>query len=233
MMRVADFIANFIVGKGVKDFFLLPGGGAMYLVDALGNHQDLNFIAMHHEQSVSIAAESYSRITENFGVGLVTTGPGATNAITAVVGAWIESVPLMIISGQVKRSDLIGNRNIRQSGVQEVDIISMVKNHTKYAITIDEPKKIKYYLEKAYFEMMNGRKGPVWIDVPLDVQASLIDNKELIMKDENNKELRVKNRELEEKLSIINYQLSISKKPLILAGNGTVSYTHLTLPTIA
>ena len=217
MIRVADFIANFIVEKGVKDFFLLPGGGAMYLVDALGNHKNLNFIACHHEQSVSIAAESYSRITENFGVGLVTTGPGATNAITGVVGAWIESVPLMIISGQVKRGDLIGNRNIRQSGVQEVDIISMVKNHTKYAITVDDPKKIKYYLEKAYSKMMNGRKGPVWIDVPLDVQASLIENEELRME---NEELRIENGELEEKLSIISYQLSISKKPLILAGHG-------------
>lgn len=221
MIRVADFIADFIVEKGLKDFFLLPGGGAMYLVDALGNHKDLNFIAMHHEQSVSIAAESYSRITENFGVGLVTTGPGATNAITAVVGAWIESVPLMIISGQVKRSDLINNRNIRQGGVQEVNIVSMVKNHTKYAVTVDEPKKIKYYLEKAYFEMMNGRKGPVWIDVPLDVQASLIDNRKLY----NNEEFKIDNgecdnKELEEKLSIINHQLSISKKPLILAGHG-------------
>lgn len=223
MIRVADYIANFIVEKGVKDFFLLPGGGAMYLVDALGNHKDFNFIACHHEQSASIAAESYGRIKDNFGVGLVTTGPGSTNAITAVAGAWIESVPLMIISGQVKRSDLIGDRDIRQGGVQEVDIISSVKNYTKYAVTVDEPRKIKYYIEKAYLEMMSGRKGPVWIDVPLDVQASLVDNEELEIENEewkNNEGLGIENEELEEKLSIINYQLSISKKPLILAGHG-------------
>jgi acetolactate synthase-1/2/3 large subunit len=130
-IRVADYIANFISEKGVKDFFLLPGGGAMYLVDALGNHRDLNYIACHHEQTCSIAAESYARVTENFGVALVTTGPGATNAITGVVGAWIESVPMMVFSGQVKRADMIGDRRIRQGGVQEVDIVPMVKNFFK------------------------------------------------------------------------------------------------------
>ena len=173
-IRVADFIADFIVEKGVKDFFLLPGGGAMHLVDALGNHKELNYVACHHEQTCSIAAESYARVTENFGVALVTTGPGATNAITGVVGAWIESVPIMIFSGQVKRADMIGRRKIRQGGVQEVDIVSMVKNYTKYAVTVKEPEKIKYFLEKAYFLMKSGRMGPVWLDIPLDVQASLV-----------------------------------------------------------
>jgi acetolactate synthase-1/2/3 large subunit len=213
-IRVADFIADFIAKKGINDIFMLPGGGAMYLVDAFGNHKDLDFVAMHHEQSVSIASESYSRITQNFGVGLVTTGPGSTNAITGVVGAWIESVPMMIISGQVKRADLIGDRDIRQSGVQEVDIISMVKNHTKYAITIDEPQNIKYHLQKAYYEMMNSRKGPVWIDVPLDIQGATIDINTL--KEFKAPLIQKQEVELDDLIRLIN----TSKRPLILAGHG-------------
>jgi len=216
-MRVADYIAEFISKKGVKDFFVLPGGGAMYLVDALGNFKDLNFVAMHHEQSASIAAEAYGRVTQNFGVALVTTGPGTTNAITGVVGAWIESVPMMMISGQVKRSDIIGNRSIRQGGVQEVDIVSMVSGHTKYAVTIDDPLKIRYYLEKAYFEMMDGRQGPVWIDVPLDVQASEIQTADLVGYEPEIKSQKVSNNfEIQELINLINN----SKRPLILAGHG-------------
>lgn len=217
-IRVADYIADFIYKKGVKDFFLLPGGGAMYLVDALGNYDGLNFVAMHNEQSVSIAAESYSRVTENFGVGLVTTGPGATNAVTAVVGAWIESVPMMMISGQVKRSDLIGDRDIRQGGVQEVDIVSMIKGHTKYAITVDEPANIKYHLEKAYFEMMNGRKGPVWIDVPLDVQGAIIEPEKLDGFSTTNLSERkqLDSKTIDSLIELINQ----SQRPLILAGHG-------------
>jgi len=215
-IRVADYIAQFIANKGVKDFFLLPGGGAMYLVDSLGNHKDLNFVACHHEQTASIAAEAYSRVTENFGVTLVTTGPGTTNAITGIVGAWVESVPMMAISGQVKRGDLIGNRNIRQGGVQEVDIIRMVSSHTKYAVTIDDPLKIKYYLEKADFEMMNGRKGPVWIDVPLDIQASMINPNELIGYEVEVKYKKNIDSEINKLIELINN----SQRPLILAGHG-------------
>ena len=215
-IRVADYIAQFIAKKGVKDFFLLPGGGAMYLVDALGNYDGLNFVACHHEQTASIAAEAYSRITENFGVTLVTTGPGATNAITGIVGAWIESVPMMVISGQVKRADLIGERKIRQGGVQEVDIISLVSTHTKYAVTIDDPLKIKYYLEKAYFKMMDGRKGPVWIDVPLDVQASMINSDELVGYVPDDIEINNNYEQISQLIDLINS----AKRPLILAGHG-------------
>ena len=214
-IRVADFIADFIVEKGVKDFFLLPGGGAMHLVDALGNHKELNYVACHHEQTCSIAAESYARVTENFGVALVTTGPGATNAITGVVGAWIESVPIMIFSGQVKRADMIGRRKIRQGGVQEVDIVSMVKNYTKYAVTVKEPEKIKYFLEKAYFLMKSGRMGPVWLDIPLDVQASLVYPDGLEGFTPEGVEYSDLN-ELEKIKNLINN----SKRPLILAGHG-------------
>ncbi|MEI7614568.1 MAG: thiamine pyrophosphate-binding protein [Betaproteobacteria bacterium] len=173
-VRVADYIMSAIASAGVKHVFLLPGGGAMHLVDALGQNSDLEYVPNHHEQACAIAAEAYGRVTENLGVALVTTGPGATNAITGVVGAWIESTPLLVVSGQVKRADLLGDSGLRQNGVQEVGIVAMVESVTKYAVTIDVPEMIRFHMEKALHLARSGRQGPVWIDVPLDVQASLV-----------------------------------------------------------
>ncbi|WP_313249453.1 thiamine pyrophosphate-binding protein [Stenotrophomonas acidaminiphila] len=173
--RVADYIADFIERSGVGHVFLLPGGGAMHLNDAVGRHPRLEVVACHHEQAAAIAAEAYCRINENLGVAMVTTGPGATNAITAVAGAWIESVPLMVVSGQVKRADLLRGAPLRQKGVQEVDIVSVVEPITKYAVTVQQPADIRRELERAAFLARDGRAGPVWIDVPLDVQGAPID----------------------------------------------------------
>ena len=173
--RVADYIADFIAGQGVEHVFLLPGGGAMHLNDAVGKHPSLEVVACHHEQAAAIAAEAYCRINENLGVAMVTTGPGATNAVTAVAGAWIESVPLLVISGQVKRADLLRGAPLRQKGVQEVDIVSVVEPITKYALTIERPEDIRRELERAVFLARDGRAGPVWLDVPLDVQGAPID----------------------------------------------------------
>ncbi len=173
--RVADFIADFIATLGVGHVFLLPGGGAMHLNDAVGKHPCLEVVACHHEQAAAIAAEAYGRIQENIGVAMVTTGPGATNAVTAVAGAWIESVPLLLLSGQVKRTDLLRGSPLRQKGVQEVDIVSIVRPITKYAVTVERPEDIRRELEHAAFLARTGRAGPVWIDVPLDVQGAPID----------------------------------------------------------
>jgi len=173
--RVADYIADFIVSLDVGHVFLLPGGGAMHLVDAVGKNPDIETVACLHEQAAAISAEAYSRINENIGVAMVTTGPGATNAITAVAGAWIESVPMLVISGQVKRADMKRDEPIRQKGVQEIDIISMVEEITKFAITVEKPESIRAVLEEAVYHARNGRAGPVWIDVPLDVQGAPID----------------------------------------------------------
>jgi len=172
--RLADYVFTVLAEKGLKAAFLVPGGGSMYLVDALGLNPDIEFIPMHHEQSAAIAAEGYARTSEGFGCALVTTGPGGTNAITAVAGSWIESIPLLILSGQVKRSDLIGNRGVRQMGVQEVDITAIVKPITKYAVVVDDPNQIRFELEKALHLATTGRNGPVWVDIPLDVQAAKI-----------------------------------------------------------
>ena len=173
--RVADYIADFIASLGVGHVFLLPGGGAMHLNDAVGKHPQLEVVACHHEQAAAIAAEAYGRIQENIGVAMVTTGPGATNAVTAVAGAWIESVPLLVLSGQVKRADLLRGSPLRQKGVQEVDIVSIVRPITKYAVTIERPEDIRRELEQATHLARTGRGGPVWIDVPLDVQGAPID----------------------------------------------------------
>ncbi|MDM9593128.1 thiamine pyrophosphate-binding protein [Pseudomonas guariconensis] len=215
--RVADYIADFIAKLGVEHVFLLPGGGAMHLNDAVGKHPDLDVVACHHEQAAAIAAEAYCRINENIGVAMVTTGPGATNAVTAVAGAWIESVPLLIISGQVKRADLLRGAPLRQKGVQEVDIISVVEPITKYAVTIQQPEDIRRELERAVFLAKDGRAGPVWIDVPLDVQGAPIDPDTLV----GWKEGVASVTELDAAaLEQIRGLLEDAQRPLILAGHG-------------
>ncbi|MDR3395071.1 MAG: thiamine pyrophosphate-binding protein [Parasulfuritortus sp.] len=217
-VRVADYIMSRIAAEGVKHVFVLPGGGAMYLVDALGLNPDMDFVPNHHEQACSIAAEAYARVSENLGVALVTTGPGATNAITGVVGAWIESVPMLVISGQVKRADRLGDSGVRQMGVQEVDIISMVKPVTKYAVTLDDPMLVRYHLEKALVLAREGRQGPVWLDVPLDVQASQVCPDDLVgyKPDAPTVDMFPSNIEVDRILDLLDQ----AKRPLILAGHG-------------
>ncbi len=174
-MRVADYLMQRLADEGVTNVFLLPGGGAMYLNDAIACERRITPVPCHHEQACGIAAEAYGRTSPlGFGVAVVTTGPGATNIVTPVAGAWIESLPLLVISGQVKRADAINGREIRQGGVQEVDIISIVKPITKFAVTISLPEDARICLEEALWCMRSKRPGPVWIDVPLDVQAAPI-----------------------------------------------------------
>ena len=150
----------------------------MHLVDSLGRSK-MKYVCCLHEQAAGIAAVAYSQYTNGLGVALVTTGPGGTNAVTAVAGAWTDSVPLVVLSGQVKRSDLSSTAGTRTLGFQEIDIVSVVSSITKYAVTVTDPKKIKYHLDRAVFEATHGRPGPVWIDIPLDVQAAAVDENDL------------------------------------------------------
>jgi acetolactate synthase-1/2/3 large subunit len=174
-MRGADYVASFLVQRGIKAVFLVPGGGNMFLVDAVGLAEGLEAVPNHHEQARALAAEAYSRVTEQIGVALVTSGPGATNAITGVGEAWAESAPLLVISGQVKRSDLKLDSGLRQKGPQEVDIVAMVSGMTKYAVTVMDSADLRYHLEKAFYLATTGRRGPVWIDIPLDIQGGPAD----------------------------------------------------------
>ena len=215
-MKLADYVMSFLAEKGVKTVFMLPGGGCMHLVDSLGRNKDLDYVCCLHEQAAAIAAESYAQHTNNIGAALVTTGPGGTNTITGVSAAWIDSTPVIFISGQVKRSDLMGCSGVRQMGPQEVNIVPIVQSITKYATTVTEPQKIKCILEEAYYLATTGRKGPVWIDIPLDVQATEIDVDtlvEFVVPKEDN----ILDEELINKIKV---SLEKAKRPLILAGNG-------------
>lgn len=216
--RVADYLLSRLADLGVEDIFFLPGGGVMYLNDALACESRITAIPCHHEQACGIAAEAYGRTHDcGFGVAMVTTGPGATNVLTPVAGAWIESLPLFILSGQVKRPDALRGRPLRQSGVQEVDVVSMVKPVTKYAVTLDSPENVRKCFEEAVWHMRNGRPGPVWLDVPLDVQAAPIDPSGLA-----GFELPIDSGrpDLSEELAQLTMLLANSKRPLILAGHG-------------
>jgi acetolactate synthase-1/2/3 large subunit len=178
MIKVSDFIFKTLADYGVKHVFLVTGGGAMHLNDAIGREKRIQYICNHHEQASAIAAEGYARTSGEIGVINVTTGPGGINALNGVFGSFTDSIPMLIISGQVKRETLLSTHNIpglRQLGDQEVDIISMVKGITKYATLVTEPNEIKYVLKKAFTIATSGRPGPCWIDVPVDVQGSLID----------------------------------------------------------
>lgn len=181
IIKVSDYIADFMVNHGVEHAFTVTGGGAMHLNDSFGHKEGLTCIYNHHEQASSIAAEGYARLTGKVALVCVTTGPGGTNAITGVVGGWQDSIPMFVVSGQVKRETTTWSTDVplRQLGDQEFQIIDSVKNMTKYAVMVTEPESIAYHLEKAWFLCNDGRKGPVWLDVPVDVQAAKIETEDL------------------------------------------------------
>lgn len=218
MMRVADYVMEFLVSRGVRNVFMLPGGGAMFLDDALGRNRDLEYTCFLHEQALAIACEAYGQHTNTPGVGLVTSGPGSTNAITGVAAAWIDSTPCVFLSGQAKRQTLKGDSGVRQMGSQEVDIVSMVSCITKYAVTVMEPNDIRFHLEKAWHEATTGRKGPVWLDIPLDVQSTEIDVAGLRAFEPPVRaaEDAVDTGAVDEVVA----RLGRSRRPLILVGNG-------------
>lgn len=181
-MKVAQYVADFLAQNGVEHNFMVTGGGAMHLNDALGHHTKIQTIYNHNEQGCSIAAESYARVTGKIASVCVTSGPGGTNAITGVMGGWLDSIPMFVISGQVKRETTmwaVPELKLRQYGDQEFDIIHSVANMTKYAVMVTEVNDIAYHLEKAWYLANHGRKGPVWLDIPLDVQGAPVDVEQL------------------------------------------------------
>lgn len=175
MTKLSDYVIDCLVDAGVRHIFLLPGGGAMHLVDSVGRNKQIDYVCNLHEQACAIAADAYGQYTNRLGAALVTTGPGGTNTLTGVAAAWLDSTPCIFISGQVKRADIKGDCGVRQMGFQEIDIVAMVSSITKYATTVIEPSTIRYHMEKAMFLARSGRPGPVWIDIPLDVQATHVE----------------------------------------------------------
>jgi acetolactate synthase-1/2/3 large subunit len=217
-MRVADYIAQRIAEAGVRHLFMLPGGAAMHLNDAFGRQPQIETISNLHEQACAIAAEAYARITGGLGAVLVTAGPGATNAITGLGGAWLDSTPVVFISGQVKSADLKGSRGVRQYGVQEMDIVRIVEPLTKYAVTITDPATVRYHVDKALHLAMSGRRGPVWLDLPLDVQGASIEPEQLsgfVPDPEPATGVRL-GLDVAETLRLLNQ----AERPVLLVGNG-------------
>ncbi|MGA3237989.1 MAG: thiamine pyrophosphate-binding protein [Bryobacteraceae bacterium] len=183
-MKLSDYVIQFVANLGVKHVFLVPGGGAMHLNASLAQCPSIESICNSHEQAAAMAAENYAKAVNGLGVAMVTTGPGGTNAITGLAGAWLDSTPVLFLSGQVKRPDRMfapdgAPLGMRQLGVQEIDIVSIVKPLTKYAVTVLDPHSIRFHLEIAVHLALTGRPGPVWIDIPLDVQAAPIDASDL------------------------------------------------------
>lgn len=180
-MRLSDYVAELLLENGIKNVFTVVGGGAMYLNDSFGNNPKIECIYNHHEQASAIAAESYSRINNEIAVACVTTGPGGTNAITGVLCAWQDNIPMLVISGQVRYKTTVESTglNLRQFGEQEHYIVRTVQSITKYAVMVKEASHIKYHIEKAIYLASHGRRGPCWIDIPLDIQGAMIETDHL------------------------------------------------------
>lgn len=216
MIKVSDYIIDFLVRQGVKDCFMLVGGGAMHLNDSAGSHPGMNYVCCLHEQACAMAAESYARCKRDLGVAIVTTGPGVTNTITAIGAAWIESTPLFVISGQVKRADSLENTGVRSMGVQELEVIPIVESITKYAVKLKDPQMVRYELEKCVAIARQGRPGPVLLDVPLDVQASFVEEDSLVSYNDEYKKPVIKAETLDEVTKL----LETAKRPVFYGGGG-------------
>lgn len=221
-IKVSDYIADFLSENEIKDVFTVTGGGAMHLNDALGHHPKLKCTYNHHEQACAMAAEGYTRYSGKLAAVCVTSGPGGTNAITGVLGGWLDSIPMFILSGQVKRETTVSTTNLplRQLGDQEFNIVECVKTMTKYAKMITEPNEIAYHLEKALYIAMSGRGGPVWLDIPLDVQGTLVETDELVHFNKNELILQNAPKVKKEVIDEIIRKIEASKRPVIIAGTG-------------
>jgi acetolactate synthase-1/2/3 large subunit len=222
MMKLSDYIFGQLREWGAKHIFLVTGGGAMHLNDSIGT-SGIGYTCSHHEQAAAMAAEGYARITNTPGLLNVTSGPGAINALNGVFGAWTDSIPMLILSGQAKRETCMrtyGITNLRQLGDQEVDIIRMVKGITKYAVWVNEPETIAYHLERAWYLAQNGRPGPCWLDIPVDVQAVQIDETKLRHYDPSEDALPYDSAQAPAQAVAVLEKISQAKRPVLMVGSG-------------
>lgn len=224
MKKISNLIFEHLVqNHSIEHCFFIPGGGAMHLNDALGHTPGLTYICNHHEQACAIAQEGYFRASGKMCVTNVTTGPGGTNAITGVLGQWLDSIPALYISGQIKTSTHMSccpELKLRQLGDQESDIISIIKPITKYAVTIFDPLMVLYEIDKAMYIAQSGRPGPVWIDVPLDVQGAIVDETQMKRFDPSEIEDPYDHALIDEQINILIDKLKTAKAPLVYVGNG-------------
>ncbi len=226
-IRLADYVADFLVSHGVTDVFSVVGGGAMHLNDAFGHHEKLHVTYNHHEQACAICAEAYARIDNRIAAVCVTTGPGGTNALTGVLGGWLDSIPMFIISGQVRYDttaryamQFTDGLPLRAVGDQEYDIVKSVSNMTKYATMIENPKDIRYALEKAWHLATTGRPGPVWIDIPVNFQGGFIETDELEGYDPTEDDKNLPPEVTDEVIDTVIEKIKNAKRPVLHAGYG-------------
>jgi len=219
-MNLSDYVVSFLENKGIKNVFTVSGGGSIFLCDALYRAKKLKYVCNHHEQAVAMSAEAYSRCSNKIGASIVTTGPGGTNSITGTACCWIDSIPTITISGQVFLNQTIGNSGLRQLGVQEINIIDIVKPITKYAVMVTDPLTIGFHLEKAFYIATSGRPGPVWIDIPANIQNSQINIRKLKIFTEDKSKKKTNKSLTKRKISKIIKLLNKSKRPIIHAGHG-------------
>ena len=221
-IRLADYVADFLVKNGISDCFTVTGGGAMHLNDALGHKEGLHCLYNHHEQACAIAAEAYARINNKIAALCVTTGPGGTNAITGVVGGWLDSIPMLVLSGQVRYDTTARGMglDIRAGGDQEFDITKSIACMTKYCEMIEDPKRIRYALEKSLYLATHGRPGPCWIDIPLNFQGMTIETDDLIGYDPSEDEITLAPLVSDEIIDTVAKKILAAKRPVLYAGNG-------------
>jgi acetolactate synthase-1/2/3 large subunit len=216
VVKLSDYVADFVARQGVDHVFMVPGGGAMHLNDSFFHHDGLTCVSNLHEQASAMCAETWAKTRGALGCALVTTGPGGTNTITGLAGAWLDSTPVLFVSGQAKRPDLKGDSGVRQMGAQEVDIVSIVRPLTKYAETVMDPADIRFVLETAVHTARSGRQGPVWVDIPLDVQAATIEPDLLAGFAAPDRAPA----DLSADVASLFAMLSVAQRPVILVGNG-------------
>jgi len=223
-MRLADFCMQFLANRGVTQVFLVSGGGAMHLNDALGRESRLSWVCNHHEQASAMAAEGYARVTGMPGIVSVTSGPGGVNALNGVFGAYMDSIPMLVLSGQMKRQTLLATHGLlgrlRQLGDQEVDITGMVQRITKSAVLLTDPQRVRYELERAWSLCQTGRPGPCWIDIPVDVQAAEIDPDTLVGYSDPASAGESPAVDLNRLAERVLTRIQAAKRPVILGGTG-------------
>ena len=220
--KVSDYIADYIANWGIRDVFTVTGGGAMHMNDAFGHHPKLHCTYQHHEQACAMAAEAYARMDNRMAAVCVTTGPGATNAITGVLGCWMDSIPMIVFSGQARYATTVAasGLKLRSMGVQECNIVPVVTSLTKYAQMVIDPKEIRYHLEKALYMAVNGRPGPVWLDIPLDVQGATIATENLRGYDPKENPEETPAAISQDVVKAIVDRIAQSRRPVLFPGNG-------------
>jgi acetolactate synthase-1/2/3 large subunit len=217
-MKVSDYVVDFLRSRGVEDIFTVSGGGIMHLIDSLGRRPGVRYICNYHEQACAIAAEAYARVRNSVGACIVTTGPGSTNALSGIAGAFVDSVPVIVISGQVRRDIIADYSKLRQLGPQEINIEPMARPVVKYVRTLTDPAKVRYELEAAWWHATTGRPGPAWINIPLDVQGAEFEETGAIGFEPPKEEKS--SPDLEAKISEVVGMLRNARRPVVVGGNG-------------